>query len=222
MIQIYLMQLILQRSQSKSISRSPSGSDSGTAKSRSGSRSRSGSAGSAKGSPASRRNGSASGSGSGGGRSEYYHLATVNIIVDIFPSNMCICAICDWSPTHLRNQWLKKLFISIGHFRSVTHRSGKKSSSGGSDSGTGGSGGRQESGSGGKSLLFCHTFDLLAFFGNSYLLSIDDRSDVKFSGVKQRSDASQKSSGSERGKKLFKASLNFHWNITRISCSHNI
>ena len=45
--------------------------------------------------------------------------------------------------------------------------------------------------------------------GNSYLLSVDDRSDGKFPEVKQRSDASQKSSGSERGKKLFKASLTF-------------
>ena len=38
-----------------------------------------------------------------------------------------------------------------------TNRSGKKSSSGGSDSGTGGSGGRQESGSGGKSLSISHS-----------------------------------------------------------------
>ena len=85
MIQIDLMQLIFQRSQSKSISRSPSGSDSGTAKSRSGSRSRSGSAGSAKGSPASRRNGSASGSGSGGSRSEFSRFAKFYFISGIFP-----------------------------------------------------------------------------------------------------------------------------------------
>ena len=48
----------------------------------------------------------------------------------------------------------------IGHFKTAYHRSGKKSSSGGSDSGTGGSGGRQESGSGGKYLPFCHAFGL--------------------------------------------------------------
>ena len=87
---------------------------------------------------------------------------------------------------------------NIGHFKTAYHRSGKKSSSGGSDSGTGGSGGRQESGSGGKSLPFSHAFVLLDIIGNRCLLSVDDRSDGKFSGVKQ-SDASQKSSGSEKG-----------------------
>ena len=133
MIQIQRIPLISPRSQSKSISRSPSGSDSGTAKSRSGSRSGSGSA---KGSPASRRNGSASGSASGGGRSEFFHLLT---------SSQEVCA------------FVQTVTVDdIGHFKTAYHRSGKKSSSGGSDSGTGGSGGRQESGSGGKYLLFSH------------------------------------------------------------------
>ena len=59
---------------------------------------------------------------------------------------------------------------------------------------------------------------LLGFIGNSYLLGVDDD---KFSGVKQRSDASQKSSGSERGKKLFKASLTII-EKSRISFSQNM